>query len=162
METIVKRLYEAMILVDSAKAASDWNGIIGTIKAIFKKAEAEIVSIRKWNERRLAYEIEKKGRGTYILCYFRAAGSSISGIERAAQLSEQIMRLLILRAEHLTDADIEKERTAASETGKKAEQAAGQLQQAAESDASETMLSEIPENSEDEPVSGPDKTQGSF
>lgn len=129
METIVKRLYEAMILVDSAKAASDWDGLIGTIEAILKKAEAEIVSIRKWDERRLAYEIEKKGRGTYILCYFRSAGDRISGIEREVQLSEQIMRVLILNAEHLTDEDVEKERAAVVMAEKKTEDAALRAQQ---------------------------------
>jgi len=28
--------------------------------------------MRKWDERRLAYEIKKQKRGLYILCYFKA------------------------------------------------------------------------------------------
>jgi len=109
LKTVVKRLYEGMFLVDSALAASDWDGINAAIKAILEKAEAEIISIRKWNECRLAYEINGKGRGTYILTYFRVDGDRISGIERDVQLSERLMRVLILNAEHMTGADIEKE-----------------------------------------------------
>ncbi len=105
----MKKLYEAMFLVDSAQAASDWDGIIGAIETILKRAEAEIVSMKKWDERRLAYEIKKKSRGTYILCYFRADGQKISAIERDAQLSERVMRVLILSAEAMSQEDVDKE-----------------------------------------------------
>ena len=108
MEAVVKKLYEAMFLIDSAEAASDWEGINTIIKNILERAEAEIVSIRKWDERKLAYQINGKTRGTYILCYFRAEGKSIRDIERDVQLSERIMRVLILSAEHVSEEDIEK------------------------------------------------------
>ena len=98
METAVKKLYEAMFLVDSAQA-SDWNAVEKTIKTILGRADAEIVSIRNWAERKLAYEINSKTRGTYVLCFFRADGSSIPNIEKDVQLSEQVMRVLILSAE---------------------------------------------------------------
>lgn len=99
METAVKRLYEAMFLVDSAQA-SDWDAVESTIKTILKRAKAKIVSIGNWSERKLAYEINRKTRGTYVLCYFRADGEKIPNIEQAVQLSEQIMRVLILSAEN--------------------------------------------------------------
>ncbi|MFZ0034721.1 MAG: 30S ribosomal protein S6 [Sedimentisphaerales bacterium] len=102
------KLYEAMFLVDSAEAATDWDGVAATIKNILEKAGAEIVSMRKWDERKLAYDIGGKGKGTYILCYFKAEGKRLRDIERDIQLSERIMRALILCAEHLTTEDIEK------------------------------------------------------
>lgn len=109
MKTVSKRLYEGMFLVDSAEATADWDGVETSIKNILDRAEAEIVSLRKWEERRLAYEIDGKSKGTYILCYFRADGKRIGDIERDVQLSERIMRVLILCAEHMTQEDIEKE-----------------------------------------------------
>ena len=99
MESITKNLYEAMFLVDSAEATSDWDGINTVIRTILEKAEAEIVSMRKWDERRLAYEVNGKSKGTYILCYFKADGGRIREIERNVQLSERIMRVLILSTE---------------------------------------------------------------
>jgi small subunit ribosomal protein S6 len=101
------KLYEAMFLVDSAEATTDWDGVTATIKNILEKAGAEIVSIRKWDDRKLAYEINGKGKGTYILCYFRAAGSKLRDIERDIQLSDRIMRVLILCAEDRDAEDIE-------------------------------------------------------
>lgn len=110
MKTVVNRkLYEAMFLVDSAEASADWDGVNSAIKKILEKAGAEIVSMRKWDELRLAYDIDGKARGTYILCYFRAEGEKLRDIERDVQLSERIMRVLILCAEHLTQEDVEKD-----------------------------------------------------
>lgn len=110
MKTVVNRkLYEAMFLVDSAEASADWDGVNSAINKILERAEAEIVSMTKWDERRLAYEIDGKARGTYILCYFRAEGEKLRDIERDVQLSERIMRVLILCVEHLAQEDVEKD-----------------------------------------------------
>jgi len=109
LETAVKKLYEAMFLVDTALAASDWDGINKTIKKMFKKVDADIVSLRKWDERPLAYPVNGKVRGTYLLCYFQADGDKIQTIERDVRLSETIMRVLILKADHMTQADVDKE-----------------------------------------------------
>lgn len=98
METAVKKLYEAMFLVDSAQAP-DWDAVVKTVKTILKRSDVEIVSIRNWAERKLAYEINHKNRGAYALCYFRAECDKIRNIEKDVQLSEQIMRVLILSAE---------------------------------------------------------------
>ncbi len=109
METAAKKkLYEAMFLVDSAQA-SDWDKVIAILETVLKRADGEIVSIRKWDERKLAYEIDGKTKGTYILSYFKADGRKVREIEKAVQLSEQIMRVLILSAETREKEDIEKE-----------------------------------------------------
>jgi small subunit ribosomal protein S6 len=110
LKTVTKsKLYEAMFLVDSALAASDWDGINVAIKKILKKEKAKVLYMKKWDERKLAYDIRRVSRGTYILCYFKAPGSVIQQVERDVQLSEKIMRVLILRADHINEKDIEKQ-----------------------------------------------------
>lgn len=108
MKTANRKLYEGMFLVDSAEAAQNWEGVNENVKTILERAGAEIESIRKWDERKLAYEINGKSRGTYILCYFRAEGGSIRDIEKAVRLSERIMRVLILSAEGMNKEDLVK------------------------------------------------------
>jgi len=109
LETVVRKLYEGLFLIDSAEAAADWEASLTTIKNILRRAKAEIVSIKKWDERKLAYEIGGKTRGTYILVFFRADGKKIQDIERDVQLSERIMRVLILCAEMREKEDVEKD-----------------------------------------------------
>ena len=108
METEVKRLYEGMFLVDSGIAASDWGGVIESVEKVLARAGAEVVSLHKWDERSLAYDVVGKSRGTYILTYFHAEPGRISGIERDVQLSESLMRVLVLRTDKMGHGDVDK------------------------------------------------------
>ena len=141
MKTVAKKLYEAMFLVDSNLAGSDWDGVLTTIKNILERAQAEIVSLRKWGDRRLAYEINHKNKGTYILCYFRADGFRIQDIERNVRLSEQIMRVLILNAENQEIGDIEKD-ISDMRAGKHKEQAAQDAEEQQQTDNNEVEQDE--------------------
>jgi len=145
LETVTKKkMYEGMFLIDSAKAVADWDGMNAAIRKILERAETEIVSIKKWDDRRLAYEIQHVGRGTYILAYFRADGQHIRDIEKAVQLSEKILRVLILSAEHLTDEEIEKDTPAMK----------SEKEQIKPSPAAETIPQE-PSTSPDDLIEGP-------
>ncbi len=94
--------YEAMFLLSQAVAA-DLSAATDHIKEVLARASAEIIALKKWDDRRLAYEIAGQKRGIYILAYFKAAGPDVAKIERDSNLSEKIMRVLILRADHLTN-----------------------------------------------------------
>lgn len=107
MET-VKRLYEGLFLVDSAIAAVNWQLVDDAIRKILAKVGAEVVSFRKWDERKLISDIGKVSRGTYILVYFNCDTLRIHEIERDVQLSETLMRVLILRTERMSQKEIDK------------------------------------------------------
>ena len=109
METVTTRLYEALFLVDAAEAASDWQGINDHIKKVLEKNGAEILSIRKWDDRPLAYPISGKKRGVYILVYYRATSDKLADMEHDIRLSERILRSMILRGDHITQADMDKD-----------------------------------------------------
>jgi small subunit ribosomal protein S6 len=128
-----KKLYEGMFLVDSAKAASNWDGINAAIRRILERAGSEIVSMKKWDDRKLAYDIRGVGRGTYILTYFKADGGKIQEIEKAVHLSENIIRVLILSTEQMSKEDIEKD-TPAARADKEKQKAAPEQPQDAERD----------------------------
>jgi small subunit ribosomal protein S6 len=120
LEAGTKKLYEGMFLVDSAHATADWEGVLAAIRTILERAEAEIVSLRKWDERKLAYNIGGKNRGTYILVYFNAEGRKITDIERDVRLSDKVMRALILNAESAyggTPKDVPPQLSAKAEAG---------------------------------------------
>jgi len=94
--------YEAMFLFDPA-AAHEWERVEAEIRRIMERAGAELLVCRKWDERKLAYEIRGRKRGCYVLTYFRAPGDRIAGIERDTKLSDAILRCLILRADEVSE-----------------------------------------------------------
>lgn len=93
--------YEAMFIIGQSQAA-DLAGVITHINEILSRGHAEIIAMKKWDERRLAYEIRGQKRGLYILVYFKAPGVDVAHIERDCNLSEKLLRTMILRADHLT------------------------------------------------------------
>lgn len=92
------RHYEGMFLFDPT-FAENYANVEKELERIMGRAGAEIIVAGKWDERKLAYEINRRRRGCYILAYFRAESDRITGIERDCQLSEPILRILILSTE---------------------------------------------------------------
>lgn len=99
------RQYEVMFLI-SQSAAADFNSLIDHLNEIFGRAHAEIIAMKKWDERRLAYEMAKQKRGVYILAYIRCDTRQIAHLERDCNLSEKIMRTMIIEVEHLTEEEM--------------------------------------------------------
>ncbi len=93
--------YEGLFLFPQS-AAGHLREAVDHVKEILGRAGAEIISLRKWDERRLAYEIKGNKRGVYFLVYFVASPPALSGIERDCNLSERLLRSLVIRADHLT------------------------------------------------------------
>ena len=52
-----------------------------------------------WGKRRLAYEIQKKTEGIYAVVNFTATAETTQELDRQLNLSEQVMRTKVLRAE---------------------------------------------------------------
>lgn len=98
--------YEAMFLFDPT-FASDFTRVEQEVGRIIERAAGQIVVSKKWDERKLAYEIKGRKRGCYVLTFFRAPKDGIAGIERDVQLSESILRVLIFNADHMTEEDMQ-------------------------------------------------------
>ena len=101
------RQYEALFLLNPSYATGSWETAKQEVEHILHRANAEILHVRKWDERRLDYEIGGQKRGVYVLAFFKAEGPKVVGIERDVQLSENILRCIVLKAEHLALKDVE-------------------------------------------------------
>lgn len=99
--------YEAMFLLDPA-LASDWTAAEAEVKRILDRAEAKMLGIKRWDERKLAYSIGPNKRGLYVLCFFESAPEKIAPLERDCHLSEKVVRVIVLRHDRLTPEMIEK------------------------------------------------------
>ncbi len=100
-------LYEGLFLLDQQAATDDLGACIEHLKEIMNRADAQVVAMKKWSERRLAYEIKRQKRGLFILIYFKAQTDKITGIERDCNLSETVLRNLIIRADHIGETELE-------------------------------------------------------
>ena len=101
MTTTITNTYEGLFLLPQS-AGSDLAASSELVRSLLEKVGAEIIAFRKWDERRLAYEIKGNKRGLYFLCYFNLAGSQVTPLDRQCHLAEGILRHMVTRADHLT------------------------------------------------------------
>jgi len=86
-----------MFLLDTNKVAGDVVNAQTQLLTMVQKHNAEPLAYRPWDERRLAYPIDKHKKGLYYLMYFRTEGKNLVEIERDIALSEMIVRSMILK-----------------------------------------------------------------
>ena len=94
--------YEGMFLFPQTVSA-DLQSAADHVLETLSKGGAEVISLCKWDERRLAYDIKGNKRGVYFLTRFTADTRKVKEIERDCRLSEKMLRALIVRNDELTD-----------------------------------------------------------
>src|SRR5688500_7941356 len=104
--TATANTYEAMFLLGPVGAAEPERSI-GLCRGIIERHGGQILVIKKWDERKLAYELRGQKRGTYVIAFFTAPGGAVGAIERDVNLSEEILRVLVLKADHLNREEME-------------------------------------------------------
>jgi small subunit ribosomal protein S6 len=97
------KLYEGLFLFDANLAAKDWPGLEKHIDDLLTKNEAKMVYSERWPDRKLAYEVKGCRKGTYLLTYFNAPGPAITALHRDVQLSERVLRLMVLQNEYIEE-----------------------------------------------------------
>lgn len=119
------RLYEGMFIISDTVAGPDWEAAVNQVHGIIKNRGAEILKSEKWDERKFAYKLNGHKRGAYLLTYFNAPADSITLIKRDLQLSDVVLRALIVKATKIKEPEQEPEEAerAVEETAVKSEDA---------------------------------------
>lgn len=104
--TATSNQYEAMFLLGPA-ATSDAEGGIALCRSMIERHAGKVLFIKKWDERKLAYEVNGQKRGTYVIAYFTAPGNQVGPIERDVKLNDQVLRVMITRADHMNQQEME-------------------------------------------------------
>jgi small subunit ribosomal protein S6 len=94
-------LYEGMFLLDNQAVRADWRKAKSLVTGTLEKHGAKVNTARRWDERKLAYEIKGRMRGTYLLSYYEVDTQGIDGLRRDLELSEQVLRYMLLRVEEV-------------------------------------------------------------
>lgn len=111
--------YEFMFILDPTLDDTASLAVVERVEGIVKGQGGEIVSLKPWERRRLAYPIGGHHEGLYILCYFDAPPASIRGIESRVRLAEGVLRFIVLRTDKET-----RERDQAADLRRREERAA--------------------------------------
>ena len=90
--------YETLFVVDVTLGED-------AVKALVEKYikritdNGEIIEVNEWGKRKLAYEIDYKTEGYYVLVTFKSQADFPARLERSFTLNEGIMRSIVIKKE---------------------------------------------------------------
>ncbi len=90
------RTYELMYIVDSSLSEENMKAVIEKIDNIIKR-NGELLEQKNLGDRKLAYPVKKKLRGTYILNIIKGENNTISEAERTLKITDGVLRYLTIR-----------------------------------------------------------------
>ena len=91
--------YEVMYVIDAALEDGARVELINRFSELVKKNGGEIDRVDEWGKRRLAYAINYKTEGNYVLMYIKGPSELPRELERNMQISDSVLRYLVVRYE---------------------------------------------------------------
>ncbi len=93
-------VYEGMFILDPTKFARDPGAAAQQVADMITQHGGTVLAARMWDERKLAYPIKGHKKGVYWLTYFKMpAGSTLTALERQCEITEEIIRKLVLKVD---------------------------------------------------------------
>ncbi len=89
--------YEMMYIINPTILEEEREALIGKVAALLTKFGANVLKNEKWGERKLAYPIDKKKTGFYVLTTFEIDGTKLMEVETNLNITEGLMRYIIVK-----------------------------------------------------------------
>jgi small subunit ribosomal protein S6 len=91
------RDYELVVVVQPDIADENLDPIVEKVSQLITNRGGTISGVERWGKRKLAYPIKHFTEGTYILSRFKLPPASSKEVETNLQITEEIIRYLIVK-----------------------------------------------------------------
>lgn len=88
--------YELLYIIDNGAEEEVKESIITKISAIVTDAGGKVDTLDKWGVRKLAYPINYKNEGYYVLMNFSSGSDIPAEIQRVLKITDSVLRSMIL------------------------------------------------------------------
>ncbi len=86
-----------MFIVDPTLSDSDIENIQERLRELAVSRGAEVKKIAVWERRRLAYAINGRRDGIYVLAELRTEPSAVRDLDRQLSVTESVLRHIVVR-----------------------------------------------------------------
>lgn len=88
--------YETMFIVSMKGGEDNTKAVVDKFKALIE-ANGTVENVNEWSKRRLSYPINDMTEGYYVLVDFKSVPSFTAELERIFNITEDIMRSIIVK-----------------------------------------------------------------
>lgn len=89
------KTYEMLYVLDAALTDEAKESFVSRLEAIVTDNGGKVVSTDKWGVKKLAYPINYKSDGYYVLMTFEAESTVVKELDRICGLSTEVLRRMI-------------------------------------------------------------------
>ena len=97
---IIKNFYESMFIVDVTGGEDAVKASVEKFVGLINANSETVYEVNEWGKRRLAYPINDKPEGYYVVVTFKADPEFPAEFERLANIDENILRSMVIRLEN--------------------------------------------------------------
>ncbi len=97
MPTPATRPYEVMIIIDADLEEETIRAAVERWLQLIESRGAERGHVDYWGKRRLAYEINRKPEGYYVVLQAKAEPAAMDELHRSLSLADEVIRHKVLR-----------------------------------------------------------------
>jgi small subunit ribosomal protein S6 len=94
-----QRVYEVLFIVDPATGDDDLTRLTDNLRNIITEQGGNVTRNETLGRRHLAYRVNNKNEGVYVLFEVEGTGREIAELERRMRVSDQVMRYLTVRVD---------------------------------------------------------------
>ena len=96
---IINNFYESMFVVDVTGGEDAVKASVEKFVGLINSNAETVYEVNEWGKRRLAYPINDKPEGYYVVVTFKAQPNFPAEFERLCKIDENILRSMVIRLE---------------------------------------------------------------
>ena len=94
---IINNYYESMFVVDVTDGEDAVKASVEKFVGLINNNAETVYEVNEWGKRRLAYAINDKAEGYYVVVTFKANPAFPAEFERLCKIDESILRSMVVR-----------------------------------------------------------------
>jgi small subunit ribosomal protein S6 len=91
------RIYEELFIVRPDLPEEETDQLIERLTVLIAGQGGNVDKVDKWGVRKLAYRVQKRTEGYYVLLQFTAKPETVKELERQLRVQDQVMKFLTVR-----------------------------------------------------------------
>jgi small subunit ribosomal protein S6 len=86
-----------MVIIDPEAEEQQVGAVVDRITQILSEHGGEVAGVDRWGQRKLAFEIDRKAEGFYVVITFTSDSDPLAELDRVLSLADEVMRFKIVR-----------------------------------------------------------------
>lgn len=90
------RNYEGVFIINPDLPNDASKGVVMQLQELVTKNGGRVDGLQEWGKKRLAYKINKKQDGNYVILNFQLDSKHTKKLEQSLRLNDQLLRYLLV------------------------------------------------------------------